>query len=73
MQTRLTRLAFASSGVPSLSSHQINIVNARHLQFTTKMASDQSSKQKVLQYDNINPNVRTMEYAVRGPSKFIIC
>jgi alanine transaminase len=26
-----------------------------------------SDKQKVLTYDNINPNVKTMEYAVRGP------
>jgi alanine transaminase len=26
-----------------------------------------ATPQKVLTYDNINPNVRTMEYAVRGP------
>jgi hypothetical protein len=64
MQTRLTRLA---SGVPgSLTSAGSAVLSGfpKHLSLSAMASSNQ---QRVLRYDNINPNVKTMEYAVRGP------
>lgn len=69
MQNRLTRLIVVVSGVRIVSISRISSANPLNSRFfhTTAEPKMASNQQKVLTYDNINPNVKTMEYAVRGP------
>lgn len=50
-----------SSGALNVSSSVGSLVSTRSFLFDTK------EMPKILNLDNINPNIKTMEYAVRGP------
>src|SRR4051812_39840327 len=57
------KTSFGRVALFSISCQPVSRLSTRFLSISSsKMASN-----KVLNFDNLNPNVKTMEYAVRGP------
>lgn len=57
------KTSFGRVALFSISCQPVSRLTTRFLSISSsKMASN-----KVLNFDNLNPNVKTMEYAVRGP------